>query len=434
MAVVGDPVALVSVGKCRKLWERFIEIAAEKKSLIGFNQDTLKSHLEAIELKKIYGLNPLADEFVPKVPETPMLDPGLQRHHVQPPQYRAQGPPPMPLFMNPYLSPAMILLSRPLAPGAAALASLLARGPLPPGYPPLFMPPLPPLLRPPGSPIPPPPYIPPPPPPDLNGAMFPPLVPNPSSAAPAPGKSDSETDLLPAGVNILQMRANPVLAKAWFDHLKERGKDAEAFRQLVSGPGPQMPPPAPASQQKPVEGSQHLVSNSGASVEEGRTREKMLNAFRCMQNEKKSYPMNLPPQLQTNFITLIKFFCSAGCTVRAQLQAPVNSNHPGPGDKQHISESVIQSIFGRKAYIFTKAAAKYSNPVIISGDLEPLSELAAGGSDNVPLYMRGAEPESRHKPELEEVQGRGHGHGQEQTVKLRECNLGEISLIYLMAQ
>ena len=150
--------------------------------------------------------------------------------------------------------------------------------------------------------------------------------------------------------------------------------------------------------------------------------------------------MNLPPQLQTNFITLIKFFCSAGCTVRAQLQAPVNSNHPGPGDKQHISESVIQSIFGRKAYIFTKAAAKYSNPVIILGDLEPLSELAAGGGDNVPLYMRGAEPEPRHKPELEEVQGRGHGlcsvklRGQEQTVKLREFNLGEIPSIYLMAQ
>ena len=33
----------------------------------------------------------------------------------------------------------------------------------------------------------------------------------------------------------------------------------------------------------------------------------------------------------------------------ARGQAPVNSNHPGPGDKQHISESVIQSIFGRAA-------------------------------------------------------------------------------------
>ena len=350
---MGDPVALVSIGKCRKLWERFIEIAAEKKSLIGFNQDTLKSHLEAIELKKIYGLNPLADEFVPKVPETPMF--ACSPSSLQPPRY--PGPPPMPLFMNPYLTtPAMMLMSRPLAPGAAALASLLAaRGQLPPGYPPLFMPPLPPLLRPPGSPLPPPPFAPPPPPPDLNGSMFPPLVPNPPSAAPAPEKSDSETDLLPAEVNIQQMRANPVLAKAWFDHLKLRGKDAEAFRQLVSGQGPQMPPPA--SQQKPVEGSHHLVNNSGASFqEEGRTREKMLNAFRCMQSrEKKSCEMNLPPQLQTNFITLIKFFCPAASAGRGPLQAPVNSDQPGPGDKQHISESVIQSIFGRKAlYIFSQ--------------------------------------------------------------------------------
>ena len=353
MAVVGDPVALVSIGKCRKLWERFIEIAAEKKSLIGFNQDTLKSHLEAIELKKIYGLNPLADEFVPKVPDVPMF--ASSPPSLQPPRY--PGPPPMPLFMNPYLTtPAMMLMSRPLAPGAAALASLLAaRGQLPPGYPPLFMPPLPPLLRPPGSPLPPPPFAPPPPPPDLNGSMFPPLVPNPPSAAPTPEKSDSETDLLPAEVNIQQMRANPVLAKAWFDHLKLRGKDAEAFRQLVSGQGPQMPPPA--SQQKPVEGSHHLVNNSGASFqEEGRTREKMLNAFRCMQSrEKKSCEMNLPPQLQTNFITLIKFFCPAASAGRGPLQAPVNSDQPGPGDKQHISESVIQSIFGRKAlYIFSQ--------------------------------------------------------------------------------
>ena len=232
-------------------------------------------------------------------------------------------------------------------------------------------------------------------------AVGPPL-PNPPTAAPAPEKSDSETDLLPAEVNIQQMRANPVLAKAWFDHLKLRGKDAEAFRQLVSGQGPQMPPPA--SQQKPVEASHHLVNNSGASFqEEGRTREKMLNAFRCMQSrEKKSYEMNLPPQLQTNFITLIKFFCPAASAGRGPLQAPVNCDQPGPGDKQHISESVIQSIFGRKAlYIFTKAAAKYSNPVIISGDLSPLSELEDGGSDSVPLYMRRAEPEPRHKPEME---------------------------------
>ena len=264
VAVVGDPVALVSVGKCRKLWERFIEIAAEKKSLIGFNQNTLKSHLDAIELKKIYGLNPLAKEFVsevkvPNVPDTSMV-------MVQPPSHRVHGPPPMPLFMNPFINTHPML--PPVAPGAAALASLLAAGaPLPPGFPPLFTPPWPPLLRPPGAPLPP---FPLPPPPDLNGAMFPPLVPNPPAAAPpAPEQSDSKTDILPPEVNIHQMRANPVLAKAWFDHLKKIGKDAEAFRRLVSGPGPQMPPPASQHQQKPVEGSQHLVNNSAASFEEG---------------------------------------------------------------------------------------------------------------------------------------------------------------------
>ena len=44
--------------------------------------------------------------------------------------------------------------------------------------------------------------------------------------------------------------------------------------------------------------------------------------------------------------------------------------------------------------------------MIISGDLSPLSELEDGGSDSVPLYMRRAEPEPRHKPEMEKLQGR----------------------------
>ena len=69
--------------------------------------------------------------------------------------------------------------------------------------------------------------------------------------------------------------------------------------------------------------------------------------------------MNLTPQLQTNFIALIQFSpCSGGQP--AQHQASVNSNHPGPRDKQHISESVIQSIFGRKALYIFPQAAKYS--------------------------------------------------------------------------
>ena len=64
VAVVGDPVALVSVGKCRKLWEKFIDTCSAEKSIFGFTKEDLKSHIEAIELKKIYGLNPLAPVFV----------------------------------------------------------------------------------------------------------------------------------------------------------------------------------------------------------------------------------------------------------------------------------------------------------------------------------------------------------------------------------
>ena len=67
VAVVGDPVALVSVGKCRKLWEKFIDTCSSEKSIFGFTKEDLKSHIEAIELKKIYGLNPLAPVFVPMV-------------------------------------------------------------------------------------------------------------------------------------------------------------------------------------------------------------------------------------------------------------------------------------------------------------------------------------------------------------------------------
>jgi len=66
VAVIGDPVALVSVGRCRKLWQCFLQICEEKNSLFGFSMDQLRSHLEAIELKKIYGLNPLAEEFIPQ--------------------------------------------------------------------------------------------------------------------------------------------------------------------------------------------------------------------------------------------------------------------------------------------------------------------------------------------------------------------------------
>ena len=66
VAVVGDPVALCSIGRCRKVWERFIEICDENKSLFGLTMWQLRSQLDGVELKRGYVLNPLAPEFVPR--------------------------------------------------------------------------------------------------------------------------------------------------------------------------------------------------------------------------------------------------------------------------------------------------------------------------------------------------------------------------------
>ncbi|EAA05697.4 AGAP011545-PA, partial [Anopheles gambiae str. PEST] len=66
VAVVGDPVALCSIGRCRKVWERFIEICYQNKSLFGITWSLLRSQLDGVELKKTYVLNPLAPEFVPR--------------------------------------------------------------------------------------------------------------------------------------------------------------------------------------------------------------------------------------------------------------------------------------------------------------------------------------------------------------------------------
>lgn len=67
VSVVGDPVALCSVGRCRKVWERFIETCHQNKSLFGITWQILKSQLDGVELRKTYVLNPLAPEFVPRI-------------------------------------------------------------------------------------------------------------------------------------------------------------------------------------------------------------------------------------------------------------------------------------------------------------------------------------------------------------------------------
>lgn len=66
VAVVGDPVALCSIGRCRKVWERFIDICNQNKSLFGITWSLLRSQLDGVELKKTFVLNPLAPEFIPR--------------------------------------------------------------------------------------------------------------------------------------------------------------------------------------------------------------------------------------------------------------------------------------------------------------------------------------------------------------------------------
>ena len=66
VAVVGDPIALCSMGKCRKLWERFMSICQEHKSLMGITYSALRIMLDNVEMKKAYVLNPLAPEFIPR--------------------------------------------------------------------------------------------------------------------------------------------------------------------------------------------------------------------------------------------------------------------------------------------------------------------------------------------------------------------------------
>uniref|UniRef100_A0A665V717 Probable helicase with zinc finger domain n=1 Tax=Echeneis naucrates TaxID=173247 RepID=A0A665V717_ECHNA len=87
VAVVGDPIALCSVGRCRKFWEHFISICHENSSLHGITFEQIKAQLEALELKKTYVLNPLAPEFIPRA-----LRP-LQGHHSSSQQQQQQSPP-----------------------------------------------------------------------------------------------------------------------------------------------------------------------------------------------------------------------------------------------------------------------------------------------------------------------------------------------------
>ncbi|XP_046398120.1 probable helicase with zinc finger domain isoform X2 [Ischnura elegans] len=109
VAVVGDPVALCSIGKCRKVWERFLEICHANNSLFGVTWASLRSQLDGVETRRTYVLNPLAPEFVPRHQQIQQqlqlqqqiqrqamqqrMGPGHQHHQQQQPHHQQNFPP-----------------------------------------------------------------------------------------------------------------------------------------------------------------------------------------------------------------------------------------------------------------------------------------------------------------------------------------------------
>ncbi|OWF45624.1 helicase with zinc finger domain [Mizuhopecten yessoensis] len=63
--VIGDPVSLCLVGKCRNIWEYYLEICHDNNSIFGTTWNQLKTQLTSADMRKTYILNPLAPEFVP---------------------------------------------------------------------------------------------------------------------------------------------------------------------------------------------------------------------------------------------------------------------------------------------------------------------------------------------------------------------------------
>ncbi|RXM31972.1 putative helicase with zinc finger domain [Acipenser ruthenus] len=75
LAVVGDPVALCTIGKCRKIWEQFISLCHERSNLHGVAMHEIHTQLDNLELSRSCVLNPLAPEFIPQT----LLHPAFSR-------------------------------------------------------------------------------------------------------------------------------------------------------------------------------------------------------------------------------------------------------------------------------------------------------------------------------------------------------------------
>ncbi|XP_056643763.1 probable helicase with zinc finger domain [Diorhabda sublineata] len=107
VAVVGDPIALCSLGRCSKVWERFIQICKDNDSLFGITWTQLKLQLDGIELKKIYTLNPLAPEFIPRKYKEMGILPNQTKVEASIPK-EVVPPPPPPTSIVSQIPPAVI--------------------------------------------------------------------------------------------------------------------------------------------------------------------------------------------------------------------------------------------------------------------------------------------------------------------------------------
>ncbi|XP_075224399.1 helicase with zinc finger isoform X2 [Lycorma delicatula] len=150
VAVVGDPVALCSIGRCRKVWERFIEICNSNSSLYGIKWSYLRSLLDGVELKKTYTLNPLAPEFVPRQlqPETYIRLPSLLGPYNGLPHSMRFPPPPFlppaplypvsPMYYSAFQHPPGSFYS--MRPPPAPVYQTTSPNPWGIGYPPMISP------------------------------------------------------------------------------------------------------------------------------------------------------------------------------------------------------------------------------------------------------------------------------------------------------
>ncbi|KAJ8363954.1 hypothetical protein SKAU_G00127850 [Synaphobranchus kaupii] len=110
LAVVGDPVALCTMGKCRRIWERFLSVCASEGSLHGTTLPRVLEQVDIVESRCGGVLNPLAPEFVPRGPSRlpaslprVMVKRSSSQHFKQPSQRERyghmgvpQGAPPLP--------------------------------------------------------------------------------------------------------------------------------------------------------------------------------------------------------------------------------------------------------------------------------------------------------------------------------------------------